>query len=260
MAAGGAILDRDGVSDLDRRAVPPQRRGPAVPRRRRAQLLGMSRLVLRDDRAADDMRVGAGISGLTAGKALSRLRGLPYTCFEASDDVGGNWYFGNPNGRSRPTSRCTSTPPATASGSATCRWAPTTRLPHHEQINEYLEGYADAFALREGIRFRPPSSTLSASPAAAGGSRSAAARRRTSTSWSSATGTTGTRATRTSRAASTARRFTPTTTSPPPSPWTSPASACWSSGSATAPWTSSRSSRARASRRRSTSRLAAAPG
>ena len=43
--------------------------------------------------------IGAGISGLTAGKALSDW-GLPYTCFEASDDIGGNWYFGNPNGRS----------------------------------------------------------------------------------------------------------------------------------------------------------------
>ena len=43
--------------------------------------------------------IGAGISGLTAGKALSDWD-LPYTCFEASDDIGGNWYFGNPNGRS----------------------------------------------------------------------------------------------------------------------------------------------------------------
>ena len=43
--------------------------------------------------------IGAGISGLTAGKALSD-RGLDYVCFDASDDVGGNWYFGNPNGRS----------------------------------------------------------------------------------------------------------------------------------------------------------------
>jgi cation diffusion facilitator CzcD-associated flavoprotein CzcO len=43
--------------------------------------------------------IGAGISGLTTGKAFSDW-GLPYTCFEASDDIGGNWYFGNPNGRS----------------------------------------------------------------------------------------------------------------------------------------------------------------
>ena len=30
--------------------------------------------------------IGAGISGLTAGKALSDW-GIPYTCFEASDDM-----------------------------------------------------------------------------------------------------------------------------------------------------------------------------
>ncbi|MFL5906462.1 MAG: NAD(P)-binding protein, partial [Solirubrobacterales bacterium] len=41
--------------------------------------------------------IGAGISGLTAGKALTDW-GIPYTCFESSDDIGGNWYFGNPNG------------------------------------------------------------------------------------------------------------------------------------------------------------------
>ena len=43
--------------------------------------------------------IGAGLSGLTAGKALTDW-GIPYTCFESSDDVGGNWYFRNPNGRS----------------------------------------------------------------------------------------------------------------------------------------------------------------
>ena len=43
--------------------------------------------------------IGAGVSGLCVGKALSDW-GLPYTCFEASDEVGGNWYFRNPNQRS----------------------------------------------------------------------------------------------------------------------------------------------------------------
>ena len=43
--------------------------------------------------------IGAGISGLTAGKMLDDY-GVPYTCFEASDRVGGNWAFGNPNGHS----------------------------------------------------------------------------------------------------------------------------------------------------------------
>lgn len=43
--------------------------------------------------------IGAGISGLTAGKMLEDY-GVPYTTFETSDRIGGNWAFGNPNGHS----------------------------------------------------------------------------------------------------------------------------------------------------------------
>src|SRR5882672_8346839 len=43
--------------------------------------------------------IGAGISGLTAGKMLKDY-GVPYTTFETSDRIGGNWAFGNPNGHS----------------------------------------------------------------------------------------------------------------------------------------------------------------
>ena len=43
--------------------------------------------------------IGAGISGLTTGKMLGDY-GVPYTCFESSDRIGGNWAFGNPNGHS----------------------------------------------------------------------------------------------------------------------------------------------------------------
>src|ERR1039457_4579268 len=64
--------------------------------------------------------IGAGVSGLTACKALADF-GVPHSCFEASDEVGGNWYFQNPNGVS-----------------SAYRW---------------LRDYADAFALRERIRF-----------------------------------------------------------------------------------------------------------
>jgi len=41
--------------------------------------------------------IGAGISGLTTSKMLSDY-GLPFTTFEVSDRIGGNWAFGNPNG------------------------------------------------------------------------------------------------------------------------------------------------------------------
>src|SRR4030095_15038684 len=43
--------------------------------------------------------IGAGSSGIAAAKALHE-RGVPFTCFEASDRVGGNWVFGNKNGMS----------------------------------------------------------------------------------------------------------------------------------------------------------------
>lgn len=100
--------------------------------------------------------IGAGISGLTAGKALSD-RGIPYTCFEASDDIGGNWYFGNPNGRS---SAYRSLHIDTSRNSLSFRDMPMgdeyPDFPHHSEILEYLNRYADAFRLRERIRFETP--------------------------------------------------------------------------------------------------------
>jgi cation diffusion facilitator CzcD-associated flavoprotein CzcO len=97
--------------------------------------------------------IGAGISGLTSGKAFTDW-GLPYTCFEASDDVGGNWYFGNPNGRS---SAYQSLHIDTARDSVSFRDMPMgesySDYPHHAEIKEYLGRYADAFGLRERIRF-----------------------------------------------------------------------------------------------------------
>jgi cation diffusion facilitator CzcD-associated flavoprotein CzcO len=43
--------------------------------------------------------IGAGCSGITTAKRL-RDHGIDYDQFELSDDVGGNWYFRKPNGRS----------------------------------------------------------------------------------------------------------------------------------------------------------------
>jgi Flavin-binding monooxygenase-like len=98
--------------------------------------------------------IGAGISGLTAGKALSDW-GIPYTCFEASDDIGGNWYFGNPNGRS---SAYRSLHIDTYRDSVSFRDMPMgedySDYPHHERIRAYLNDYADAFSLRDRIRFQ----------------------------------------------------------------------------------------------------------
>ncbi len=98
--------------------------------------------------------IGAGISGLTAGKALAD-RGVPYTCFEASDDIGGNWYFGNPNGRS---SAYRSLHIDTWRDSVSFRDMPMgpdayPDYPHHEQVFAYINSYAEAFGLRDRIRF-----------------------------------------------------------------------------------------------------------
>ena len=97
--------------------------------------------------------IGAGISGLTAGKSLTDW-GLPYTCFEASDDIGGNWYFGNPNSRS---SAYQSLHIDTYRDSVSFRDMPMGEdypdYAHHEQIRGYINDYAEAFSLRERIRF-----------------------------------------------------------------------------------------------------------
>lgn len=100
--------------------------------------------------------IGAGISGLTAGKALGD-RDLPYTCFEASDDIGGNWYFRNPNKRS---SAYQSLHIDTWRDSVSFRDMPMgdeyPDYPHHAQVRAYIGDYADAFGLRDRIRFETP--------------------------------------------------------------------------------------------------------
>ncbi len=97
--------------------------------------------------------IGAGVSGLTAIKALGD-RGVPHVCFEASDDVGGNWYFRNPNGRS---SAYRSLHIDTSKNSVSfADFAMDDRypdFPHHSEIHQFLREYADHFGLRERIRF-----------------------------------------------------------------------------------------------------------
>jgi cation diffusion facilitator CzcD-associated flavoprotein CzcO len=97
--------------------------------------------------------IGAGISGLTAGKAIADV-GVPYTCFETSDRIGGNWAFKNPNGRS---SAYRSLHIDTSKGRISFEDFPMGAeypdFPHHTQIFEWLNRYADTFGLREKIQF-----------------------------------------------------------------------------------------------------------
>jgi cation diffusion facilitator CzcD-associated flavoprotein CzcO len=97
--------------------------------------------------------IGAGVSGLTAVKAL-RDRRIPHTCFEASNDIGGNWYFRNPNGRS---SAYRSLHIDTSKNAISFGDFPMDErypdFPHHSEIKQFLHEYADRFGLREGMRF-----------------------------------------------------------------------------------------------------------
>jgi len=97
--------------------------------------------------------IGAGISGLTTAKMLDDY-GVPYTVFEASDRVGGNWAFGNPNGHS---SAYVSLHIDTSKHQLSFKDFPMPDdypdFPHHTLIKDYLDSYADAFGIRENIQF-----------------------------------------------------------------------------------------------------------
>jgi len=97
--------------------------------------------------------IGAGISGLTAGKMLKDY-GVPYTTFELSDRIGGNWAFGNPNGLS---SAYRSLHIDTSKHRLSFRDFPIPvdfpAFPHHSDIKRYLDDYAAAFDLSDNIEF-----------------------------------------------------------------------------------------------------------
>ncbi len=97
--------------------------------------------------------IGAGSSGIAAAKALKE-RGIAFECFEASDRVGGNWVFDNCNGMSaayRDLHINTSRDRMQYSDFPMPKSFPD--FPHHTQIAEYFDAYADHFGLREQIRF-----------------------------------------------------------------------------------------------------------
>lgn len=97
--------------------------------------------------------IGAGISGLTALKMFADY-GVEVVCFEASDRVGGNWAFDNPNGSS---SAYRSLHIDTSKHQLSFRDFPMPEefpdFPHHSQIKQYLDDYAEAFDLFRSIEF-----------------------------------------------------------------------------------------------------------
>lgn len=97
--------------------------------------------------------IGAGPSGITTAKRLAE-HGIPFDCYEASDEVGGNWYFKNPNGMSA----CYQSLHIDTSKyrlqfedyPAPDEWPD---FPHHSQLLQYFKDYVDHFGIRDRIRF-----------------------------------------------------------------------------------------------------------
>src|SRR5579883_3103041 len=97
--------------------------------------------------------IGAGSSGIAACKVLKE-RGIPFDCFEASDRVGGNWAYDNPNGMSSAYKSLfinTSKPRMEYSDYPMPKSYPV--FPHHTQIAEYFNNYVDHFHFRQHIHF-----------------------------------------------------------------------------------------------------------
>jgi dimethylaniline monooxygenase (N-oxide forming) len=97
--------------------------------------------------------IGAGSSGMVALKALVDA-GVPVTCFEKGDRVGGNWVFRNRNGMSasyRSLHINTSRERMEYSDFPMPKHYPD--FPHHSHIAEYFDAYVDHFDLRRHIRF-----------------------------------------------------------------------------------------------------------
>lgn len=97
--------------------------------------------------------IGAGCSGFTMAKRLKEY-GIAYDCFEMSDDIGGNWYYKNPNNLSSCYQSLhidTSKYRLAFEDFAVPEDWPD--FPHHAQLNQYFHDYVDHFELRDTITF-----------------------------------------------------------------------------------------------------------
>ena len=98
--------------------------------------------------------IGAGCSGITTAKRLQD-HGIDYDQFELSDDVGGNWYFRNPNGRSAVYE---SLHIDTSKTRLQFEDFPVPQewpdFPSHRLMHDYFRAYVDHFGLRDGHHVR----------------------------------------------------------------------------------------------------------
>ena len=100
--------------------------------------------------------IGAGCSGFSTAKRLKDA-GLAFDWFEASDRIGGNWAYENPNGMS---SAYQSLHIDTSKTRLQFEDYPVPDdwpdFPHHSLIAEYFNAYVDHFGLRELVQLNTP--------------------------------------------------------------------------------------------------------
>src|SRR4029453_3976666 len=116
--------------------------------------------------AADIAVIGAGSSGLAALKALLE-QGVTVDCFERGSDVGGLWRYENDNGLSGAYASLRTNVSRTRmqypSFPMPCSYAD---FPGSRGMAASRDAYADAFGLREFIRFRATVERLELDPGA----------------------------------------------------------------------------------------------
>jgi cation diffusion facilitator CzcD-associated flavoprotein CzcO len=95
--------------------------------------------------------IGAGSSGLAAAKNL-REAGFDVEVIEKNDDVGGNWYFGQPGSSVYKSTHLISSKPLTQFIDFPMP-AGYPDYPSHWQVHQYFKDYARHFGLYDVIRF-----------------------------------------------------------------------------------------------------------
>ncbi|MFM9013226.1 MAG: flavin-containing monooxygenase [Gemmatimonadota bacterium] len=96
--------------------------------------------------------IGAGPLGLATARAL-QAQGLPFTVFEAHDDVGGLWDIRNPSSTVYESAHLISSKRMTEFTEFPMRDA-VAPYPKHDEVRRYFGEYADHFGLRRHIEFR----------------------------------------------------------------------------------------------------------
>ena len=111
--------------------------------------------------------IGAGSTGIASCQVL-HARGIPFDCFEAGSEVGGNWRYGNDSGMSS-AYRSLHAESSRRGMQYTAFPMPDSypNYPSHRLIAKYLDDFVDHFGFRARIQFR--TEVTNVAPAAGGG-------------------------------------------------------------------------------------------